>query len=117
MSREFCDYVIDALAPWDEVEARRMFSGFGLYCRGIPFALIIADTLYFKVDDQNRPDYERAGSHPFTYDAKGRTVTVSHRVVPSEILDDSDLLAQWADKALAAAVRSKAGSKSKKRKI
>jgi DNA transformation protein len=116
MSREFCDYVIDALAPWDEVEARRMFSGFGLYCRDVPFALIISDTLYFKVDDENRPEHEAAGSHPFTYDAKGRTVTVSHWVVPSEVLDDPDTLAQWADKALAAAVRSKAGAKVKKRK-
>ncbi len=116
MSRGLCDYVIDQLAPWDEVEARRMFSGFGLYCRDVPFALIISDTLHFKVDDENRPDYEAAGSHPFTYEAKGRTVTVSHWVVPGEVLDDPELLAQWADKALAAAVRSKAKPKKKKSK-
>ena len=42
----------------------------------IIFALILRDTLYFKVDDGNRPAYEAEGLAPFTYEARGRTVRV-----------------------------------------
>ena len=43
-----------------------MFGGVGLYCRGMFFGILAADVLYLKVDETNRPDFERAGSNPFT---------------------------------------------------
>ncbi len=53
MSREVCDYLIDMLAPWAGVSARKMFGGFGLCRDGLMFALIADDTPYFRVDDTN----------------------------------------------------------------
>ena len=36
-----------------------MFGGVGIYAGDLFFALIDDDTLYFKVDDSNRSDFEK----------------------------------------------------------
>lgn len=57
VSDEFIEYVIDQLAAWGEVSARRMFGGAGLYCDGMMFGLIADDVAYLKADDSNREDF------------------------------------------------------------
>lgn len=52
-----------------------------------------------KVGDTNRPDYEAAGASPFTYESKGKQVTMSYWQVPEEILEDPEMLKVWAEKA------------------
>jgi len=42
-----------------------MFGGVGIYAGQLFFALIADDTLYFKVDDSNRSDFERLAMRPF----------------------------------------------------
>lgn len=111
MSREVCDYLIDVLTPWGRVSARKMFGGFGLYRDGLMFAIIIDDMPYFKVDDINRPDYEAAGSEPFSYEAKGKRVTLSYWQVSAEALDVEATLREWAEKAYDVAVRVAASKK------
>ncbi len=74
-----------------------MFGGYGLYLDGKIFGLIADEVLYFKTDGSNRPEYEARGSRPFTYEtAKGRRVAMSYWEVPSEILEDVQLVAEWA---------------------
>ena len=94
----YVDYVVgDALSRLRGVTARAMFGGHGLYLNGVIFGLIADEILYFKVDDSNRQDYQKRGSRPFAYDsARGKKVTMSYWEVPSEILDDADLAAEWA---------------------
>lgn len=99
MSREYCDYIIDQLTAWHPVTCKRMFGGYGLYKKEQIFALILDDSLYFKVGDSNREDYITAGSEPFTYEARGKLVTVSYWQVPLDVLDDPEQLAIWAEKA------------------
>ncbi len=41
-------HVLDLLAPWAEVNARRMFGGIGLFAHGLMFAIIIDDVLFMK---------------------------------------------------------------------
>jgi DNA transformation protein len=113
MSRGYCDYVVDLLSPWARVTAKAMFGGFGLYRQGQIFAIIVDDTLYFKVGDSNRSDYEAAGSSPFTYEAKGKKTVMSYWRVPEEILEDPESLGFWAEKAHKAAL---AGGIAKKKK-
>ncbi len=60
-------HILDLLADWGGVSARRMFSGHGLYRHGTIFGLMIRDTLYLRVDGRNRPDFLAAGSRPFSY--------------------------------------------------
>ena len=62
VSEEYLDYAVDQLGCIGEVAAKRMFGGVGLYRDGFFFGLISGDLLYFKVDEENRPDYEAAGS-------------------------------------------------------
>ena len=117
MSREFCEHIIDQLSPWAAITAKSMFGGFGVYRAGQIFAIIIEDTLYFKVDDTNRPDYESAGSEPFTYEAKGgKKHSLSYWQIPSEVMDDPEALAQWAEKAYQVGLRAAKNKPKKKAK-
>lgn len=99
MSRDYCDYVIDLLSPWAPVTAKGMFGGYGMYRQGQIFAIVIDDTLYFKVGEKNRPDYESAGSSPFTYVTKRKKIVMSYWRVPDEVLEDWEALPIWAEKA------------------
>jgi DNA transformation protein and related proteins len=113
-SREFISFVTDQLAPLGHVTARRMFSGAGLYCDGVIFALILRGSLYFKVDDGNRADYEGEGLEPFRYEARGRTVEIgAYWRVPERLFDDPDDMLEWARDALAAGRRAAAAKKAK----
>lgn len=99
MSREYCDYVVDLLSSWGPVSAKAMFGAYGLYRQGQMFAIVDDDTLYFKVGDDNRPDYEATGSSPLTYESKGKQIALSYWRVPDEALDDPETLSEWAEKA------------------
>ncbi len=117
MPSDYVDFVLDALADWHAVASRRMFGGYGLYRQGVMFALIVDDTLYFKVDDSNRKDFEQAGAGPFVYHAKGKPVSLSYWQVPPDVFEDSEQLGAWAQKAYQAGLRAQASkpvSKAKK---
>lgn len=101
------DDVVRYLNQVAPVTARGMFGGFGLYTEGIMFALIAYETLYFKVDDENRSDYESVGMGPFTYNRNGKETTMSYYRLPDEVYDDLGVLHEWLGKAAAAARRGK----------
>ena len=104
VSDEFIDYVIDQLAAWNEVSARRMFGGAGPYCEGKMFGLIADDVAYLKVDDSNREDFIKAGSSPFNpYPDKVKTAVMSYYEIPADVLENPDELARWAGRSLAIA--------------
>ena len=113
MSREYCDYILDQLAPLPGISAKRMFGGFGLFRQGLMFGIIIDDVLYYKTAAGNRADFEAAGSEPFTYETKKKTVTLSYWTVPALALDDEDILLEWTRAACAAAVEVKPKPKKK----
>lgn len=111
---EYLDYVVDQLGCLGQVVSKRMFGGVGLYFDGLFFGLIAGDVLYFKVDDENRPQYEAAGSKPFQ-PYGDESYSMSYYEVPVEVLEDVDQLKQWARGAVAAAER-KALSGTRKKK-
>jgi DNA transformation protein len=108
VSDEFRDFVADQLEPLGAVQFRRMFGGVGLFRDGLMFGLIDDDTVYLKADAENLGDFEQAGMPPFTYRKAGKTIALSYRRVPAEVLEDSDDMTLWAQKAIAAAARAKA---------
>ena len=57
---EFVDHVLELMAPWAAVRARRMFGGYGLYRDTTMFALVADDTLYLKADAASRALSPRA---------------------------------------------------------
>jgi len=100
----FKAFVLDQLAELEDVAARSMFGGVGLYSKGIFFGIIARDELYFKVDAGNRADYTRArmkAFHPF----RDRPMSMNYYQVPVHVLESTDDLAAWARKSIAAASR------------
>ncbi len=108
---EFVAHIIESLAAWAPVTARSMFGGYGIYREDRMFALVAYDTLYFKVDEISRPEFESAGLSPFTYGEN--RVVMAYYHPPVTALDNSQELALWAEKGWQAAMR--AAVKTKKR--
>ncbi|RTL72144.1 MAG: TfoX family protein [Hyphomicrobiales bacterium] len=112
----FAAFLAEELQPLGPVEARRMFSGAGLFCDGLMFAIIVADVLYLKADDESRGRFEAEGAPPFQYPAKGGRVSLNYWRAPERLLDDPEELIAWSRAALAVA-RRKAASKVKTRSL
>jgi DNA transformation protein len=114
VSEQYLDYVMDQLGCIGEIVAKKMFGGVGLYHDGLFFGLIASDVLYFKVDEENRPQYEAARSGAFQpYDG---TYSMSYFEVPVDVLEDTDKLRDWASAAVAAAERKALSGKKRKRR-
>jgi DNA transformation protein len=107
VSADFQAFVLDQLAQLGGVTARRMFGGVGLYCDELFFGLIDNDVLFFKADDSNRGDYERAGMKRFCPFPDQPQYEMGYYEVPASALDDPEALAVWARKSLAVAMSAK----------
>lgn len=116
VSSEFQDYVLEVLEPFGHVQAKRMFGGAGLYLDGTIFAILSADTLFFKVDDQNRPDFEAEDMPPFNPSKNGKRPIRSYFECPPRLLEDTDDLCDWARKSWDAGRRLDALKPAKKKK-
>ena len=83
-----------------------MFGGVGIYAAELFFALLDDDTLYFKVDDATRPQFENRGMAPFRpYGEDGEVM--GYYEVPADVLEDPEALGAWVEAALAAARQAK----------
>jgi DNA transformation protein len=89
-----------------DIRARNMFGGVGLYAGDLFFALIDDDLVYFKVDDRNRPAYEARGMGPFMPGGPGGE-TMQYYQVPEDILEDPEELRSWMEGAIDVARRRK----------
>lgn len=97
VSSSYFEFVVEQLAEIVPIRSRRMFGGVGIYGDGLFFAIIADDVLYFKVDDSNRPDYERLGMAQF--------MNMQYYQLPADLLEDPDELGEWVEKSLAVAAR------------
>jgi DNA transformation protein len=94
----FKDFVVDQLHELDNVEARRMFGGYGIYRDEAFFGIIHKVKLYFKIDESTVGEYRRRKMEPFRPNAK-RTLK-SYYQVPVEIIEDGEQLCEWVLKAI-----------------
>ena len=108
---EFVDYVVELMADWAAVSARKMFGGYGLYREGLMFALIVEDELFFKTDANNVAQFERAECHPFVYQSQTRTVQMSYWSAPAASLDSPAEMGVWCQSAYGSALRAQAAHK------
>jgi DNA transformation protein len=100
----FRAFVLEQLAGVESVRARAMFGGVGLYADDVFFGILAADTLYLKVDDSNRSQYEGKGMTAFQ-PYPGKPITMSYYQVPASVLEDGDELACWAQASVRVAAR------------
>ena len=105
-SETFAEFLREQLAPLGRLTMRRMFGKTGVFCDGVMFAMVSENTLYFRVDAQNRATFKEAESFPpLNYEKKGDTIDLAFWRVPERLFDESDELVAWARAALAAARR------------
>ena len=105
-SDSFAEFLREQLAPLGPVTMRRMFGKTGVFCDGLMFGMVTNDTLYLRVDEQNRAAFKEAeGFPPLNYEKNGGTIDLSFWRAPERLLDEPDELATWARAALAAAAR------------
>lgn len=97
---EFREFIVEQLSRVRPVTARSMFGGAGLYADGLIFGLIAEDSVYFKVDDTNRADFESAGRGPF-HPFGDERYSMSYYELPDHLLESPDELRPWMENAIA----------------
>ncbi|MDO8775277.1 MAG: TfoX/Sxy family protein [Burkholderiaceae bacterium] len=105
---EFADYCCDLLATLGPCVARRMFGGYGISTEGLTVALLAdlgqGEKLWLKADETSRARFQAAGCERFVYLAKGKAMSMNYYSAPDEAMDSPQLMAPWAQLALAAAL-------------
>ena len=108
----------DLFAPFGRIAVRRMFGGEGLYRDNVMFGFVFGEQIYLRTDAEGRQAFITEGCAPFVYPMKKGDVT-SHNyyALPDRLYDDPDELAEWAHKALKAAMKknNKAAKPAKKK--
>src|ERR1700720_584726 len=105
-SDAFAEFLRDQLAPLGRITMRRMFGKTGVFCDGFMLGMVRDNTLYFRVDDDNRAAFQEAESFPpLNYEKKGGTIGLSFWRAPERLFDEPDELVTWARVALGAARR------------
>lgn len=103
-SAEFVNHVRELLAPLGRLGGGAFFGGHALKHDGSQFAMVMGNTLYLRVNDRTRPEYEEKGSRPFAYSTKNGVVQVrKYYAAPDELLESRELLLAWAQKAIGVA--------------
>ena len=113
-SKEYLQYVLEQLDGLRGVVSRRMFGGAGLYQDDVFFGLLFRDTLYFKVNDTNRADYESRGMARFQPYPDKPYLSFTYYEVPADVLEDREELTSWARRSIAAALATGAEKSARK---
>src|SRR5437773_10022200 len=90
----FKDFILDQLDDLDNVEASRMFGGYGLYQDEILFGIIFKGYLYFNTNEITAAEYSQRQMKPIRPHAK-QTLRSDYRVTV-EMIEDRDPLAEGA---------------------
>ena len=102
----FIGYVVELMAPFGDVSARRMFGAYGIFRGDLMFGIVADETLYLKADASNRREFKARGLDPFMYYKKGKPAYLSYYAAPEEALENPADMLVWAEKSFAAAIRS-----------
>ncbi|MEH2553111.1 DNA transformation protein [Bradyrhizobium algeriense] len=105
-SETYAEFLREQLAPLGRVTLRPMFGKTGMFCDGVMLGVVTENTLYFRVDDENREAFREAEAFPpLNYAKKGQIIDLAFWRVPERLFDEPDELIAWARAALAAAHR------------
>ena len=101
----FTDHLHEVFGAFGLIQTRRMFGGHGVWHQGLMIGLVADDTLYLKVDEVTRGQFEAQGLGPFEYSRQGKMVALSYYRAPEEMLESPVEAVAWARLAYAAALR------------
>jgi DNA transformation protein and related proteins len=105
-SESFAEFLREQLAPLGAITMRRMFGKTGVFCDGFMLGMVRDNTLYFRVDDENRSAFREAEAFPpLNYEKKGSAIDLAFWRAPERLFDETDEFLTWARLALEAARR------------
>ena len=105
-SNSFAEFLREQLAPLGHITMRRMFGKTGVFCDGVMLGMVRDNTLYLRVDDENRAEFKEAQAFPpLNYEKQGGTIDLSFWRAPERLFDEPDELLTWGRAALSAAER------------
>src|SRR5271170_4364800 len=107
----FKEFVLDQLGALPELRSRAMFGAHGLYSDETFFGILDEGRLFFKTDTVSQADYTARGMGSFTYESKGKVMTMAYHEVPPDVLENARQLTEWARRAIEVAAGSKKSSK------
>jgi len=110
---DYVEYLKEVFSEFGLIQPRRMFGGYGVFHKGLMFALVADDSLYLKADETNSHHFTDRELEQFTYEKQGKSFKMSYHMAPENIFDDPEEAKIWADRSYAAAVRSKKPKKKK----
>jgi DNA transformation protein and related proteins len=110
----FKEFVLDQLGALPELRARAMFGAHGIYSGENFFGILDEGRLFFKTDAKSQAEYVARGMEPFTYEMKGKTLTMAYHEVPPDVLENAPELVMWARDAIKIAIAAKPKTKKKK---
>lgn len=113
---EFVRHVLDLMALIGEVRARAMFGGYGIYLGDIMFAIVVDDRLYFRTDGAARRAFSDRGLEPFSYVARGMTITMQYYEAPADVFESPAAMQKWGRQALDSALRQKSSERFRRRR-
>lgn len=77
-----------------------MFGGAGIYADGVMFGQVADTHLYLRTDARTSAAFAAEGSEPFVARIAHRSTTMPYWRIPERLLDDPEVLADWARTAL-----------------
>ncbi len=111
---EFAAHCLELLSPLGVARAKKMFGGRGIYVDDLFIALIAAEQLYLKVDDNTRTHFEAAGCLPFVFETKDKPIQMNYYTPPEDAMESPAFMLPWARWAMEAALRARLSKSSSK---
>ena len=107
-ANELAQYCCELLSTTGACVARRMFGGYGISTDGLTIALLVdlgqGEKLWLKASSETTPLFESAGCERFTYQAKGKAMSMGYYSAPDQAMESAHEMAPWARLALDAAL-------------
>ncbi len=107
----FRDQVLDSLHDLRGLDCKALYSGYGFWCATTFFGIVSKATLYFRVKDNTRADFQAARSCPLL--TRGGKYDLEFLEVPAFVVKDPELLVDRATRAIEGARKTKKGRKRK----
>src|SRR5262245_35883346 len=118
LSPGYIDFVLELVAGFGKVEARKMFGGAALYRGGVGFGILDNDTFFLKGDGAFGADMKKQGAKPWSYSVKkdGTIRDYAYWSLPDTALDDPDEATSLARRSYQISVKAAAEKASKPKK-
>ncbi len=110
---QYLVYIMERLQPHGPIKSRAMFGGHGIYYNDVIFAVIVENELYFRTDEDTKQAFEAYESKPFVYEGMKKPVKMPYHRIPEEILENSDELPYWIERAYQTSLKHKKPKKKK----